>query len=341
MENTTNSNQTAGSSNPNLNPQFTGMPTKHSLLSAQADLNTNSFNKNPIPENLPHTTVSSPAVSSMAAPTASSVAPKPLQNITPVASAHSTSFSNTPIQTQTVKPNPTIQAYSPNFVHPSANNIPSGSGIAGSNHEVVFADSSDEVSTAAPTHAGRHLFILILSTLLIVGLLGGGLYYWYFFLGGKATLNNLMLPGSNNLVDQTSGSPVQNFPINNSASSTNTIKSQPVAPIKTSALKPTVNSSAFGTSETTSPKKVNTGSVTATFSSAEKEKITAYLSNNINRLSPVRSQDSYAVNDVKFDGPNRAIVSYSSSEYDIAAVANVYIDKYGSVKVSSFTILEK
>lgn len=373
MENITNSNQASGSSNPNFNPQFTGMPTKHSLLSAQADLNTNSFNKNPIPDNLPHTTVPSSTLGGSSSLDSSPVPHKPIEVVLPpIYTAPSQNIGTVPAQKpvqaapdsspvfnspmgQTmnrpmnppVKPNPTIQAYSPNFVHPIPSSVPVGMSTISNNqpvanHEVVFADSSEEAPVAAPTHARRHLIILIVSTLLIVGLLGGGFYYWYFFMNGKTVLNGLSTEPADTTADQNT-IPAKSAPVNSQAPiAANPPKSNQVVPAKTNTPKTNVNASAFAGAETATaqPKKTNTAAPVA-FGSAEKEKITAYIADNINRLSPVKSRNLFALTDVEFDGPNRAIVSYSNSEYDISAVANVYLDKSGNVKVTGFSVLEK
>jgi hypothetical protein len=184
---------------------------------------------------------------------------------------------------------------------------------------------------------------LIISTLLIVGLLGGGFYYWYFFMNGKTTLNGLIASPEENTVDQGT-IPAKTAPVNAQApAASNPVKNSQVVPVKAVPAKTTVNASAFAGAETATvqPKKTNTSTAPAVFGSAEKEKITAYFADNINRLSPVKSRDSFAITDVEFDGPNRAIVSYSNSQQDISAVATVYLDKSGNVKVTGFSVLEK
>jgi hypothetical protein len=75
-----------------------------------------------------------------------------------------------------------------------------------------------------------------------------------------------------------------------------------------------------------------------TYSATDQQKITDYLGANINKLAKTTG---YTVDDVSFDGPGRAIVSYSKNGVSRSAVVNAYVDSSGAVRVTSFMVLTK
>lgn len=75
-----------------------------------------------------------------------------------------------------------------------------------------------------------------------------------------------------------------------------------------------------------------------TYSMSDQDKVTAYIRANINKIAKTTG---YVVTDVTFDGPSRAIVTYSRGNTVRSAIVNTSIDSSGNVKVTGFTPLTK
>jgi hypothetical protein len=338
-------NTTTGQSNLN---------TKHSILSAQADLNTGTiFHNDPIPK-------------AAGVPVSQQVQPKPLpesvqeaseefrkrmemEKAKSVASLQSTVDNLAPTVARPVAPAPKPLPQSPSAPLEHAESTkPLNNPFVGMNsarpsmpqhsiamgNDVVFENETTE-TTPVKKSGGGHAVILTISILIILGILGGGAYYWYAYMGGKDMVQKRLNP-ANDSVEGMEKSPVVEKPvpafpaaIRPTVSTTTPVVSKPAV----------VNTNTFAPSApkpvTTTPKKTIT-----TFGDAEKEIVSTYVSTNINKLSRVKSATGFSVEDIRFDGPNRAIVSYSDGDMSVSAVLN-FTYTNGSVKVNSFSILEK
>ncbi len=167
-------------------------------------------------------------------------------------------------------------------------------------------DSFDAKRTFAPLPEAKSshtmLWITILLTVLFLALIGG-VAYWYLKIYSPETMTSATSTGS-------------------TSTKTTTPTPKPTVPVRT-----------------TTP-QVKKPEVKA-FDMSAKEKVTIYIRDNINTLSPKKSSSRYTVTDITFDGPDRAVVEYGNSQVNYTAVAVSYIDANGNVKVTSFTILEK
>ncbi|MBU3668712.1 MAG: hypothetical protein FGM57_01950 [Candidatus Taylorbacteria bacterium] len=337
--------------------------TKHSLLSAQADLNTGtSFHNDPlIPKPMTgEVPVSKPLPKAVEDASAVFAERMKAEQAKSVASLQATvekmspTLSTTPVQPVS-KPLPQT---APVFEHKSAplthaesteplNNPFTGMNTAraqaqqassaahklGSN-DVIFDESINDTGAPQKKDGGRaHSFILYFSILLILGLIGGGVYYWYAYMGGKDMINKSAPSPVNTVKTPTQAKPAapvvpqSEFPA---------VVRQGTTTRPTQAL-----DSAFAPEESAPVAKPTATAKKPMFGDAEKELVSSYINMNINKLSPVKSATGYAVEDVRFDGTNRALVSYSDGSMHIAAVANFTVDSKGSVRVTSFNILEK
>ncbi len=327
----------------NSNTGQSNLNTKHSLLSAQADLNTGTvFHNDAIPPRPVNTPVSQP------------IAPKPLpqsvqdaadefrkrmeaEKAKSVSALQSTVDALSPNHSTSVPPkiasvqlehaestkplnNPFVGM---SMQKPAQHAVPAG-------NEVVF-DSDPSLSQTVPVSNKSHSVILIVSVLVILGLLAGGIFYWYTYMGGKDLVQSRLGNAKNTTegMEKAPGvpKPAQTFP-----AVVRTATTTPPTPTKPQV----VNSNVFAPAKTTTitPKK------TATFGDAEKEIVSSYITTNINKLSRVKSATGFSVEDVRFDGPNIALVSYGDGDLSVSAVLN-FTYTNGTVKVNSFSILEK
>jgi len=85
----------------------------------------------------------------------------------------------------------------------------------------------------------------------------------------------------------------------------------------------------------TAPKPVTTSN---TYTASDRSAVEDYLRQNINKIL---KSSGYVVDDVTFDGPDRAIVSYSKGSIARSAVATTRIDAAGKVVLTGFTVLTK
>lgn len=297
-------NNITGETNSNFN-------NKHSLLSAQADLNTGTvFHNDPAPQ----------------APIEPKPIPKSVQDASDAFALKMREEREKSLASlQATEPKPVHNAFKPEPLTHAESTKPIGNPFVGMSTqsaqankqgEVVFADNIDEVSTP-PQSGKKHLAILLTSVVLIIAALAGGFYYWYEKLGGKDMLssNDTEMP----VVDSTkTAPPAAAFPA--------------AARATTTAPKPTANT--FAPAPATAPKK-------AAFGDAEREIVSAYIAANVNRLSPIKSSSSFTIEDIRFDGVNRALVTYGDSDMSISAVVNFTIDANRTVRITSFNILEK
>jgi len=99
-----------------------------------------------------------------------------------------------------------------------------------------------------------------------------------------------------------------------------------------------VNNSAFPSGVVNNKPAVAPTKTSNTYSATDQQKITAYIEQNINKLAKTTG---YAVDNVTFDGPGRAMVSYSKGSISRSAVVNAYVDSTGAVKVTGFMVLTK
>lgn len=365
-------NNNTNKSEASFNPQFVGMP-KHSILSQQADLNTGSFSKreesavaklqssasssastaqpgagdrgsipvsgtaaNPFQTPKPSTPATTPTAASAISRPDSKPLPQFVSDASeafkakmaeekaksvagPQSNMSSTGFSHSPVSMSMNNSGITNKTTGTHMAGISDLNH-----SLGVNHSVVLPDMEQENSTEVPKHANKHLVILIVSVVIIIGILAGGFYYWYTAMGGKAVL---------------------------AGNSQKTVQNETVpAPQKTTTAQ---QNSAFPAGVTQpaaqKPAAQNTDSANSLFaapangglSDASKQKVIAYLSANINRLSPVKSSIGFSLNDIQFDGKNHVIISYSDNTKRLTAAVNVSVDTSGTVKVSGFTVLSK
>ncbi len=75
-----------------------------------------------------------------------------------------------------------------------------------------------------------------------------------------------------------------------------------------------------------------------TYSMSDQDKVSSFIRANINRIAKT---SGYVVTDVTFDGPSRAIVTYSKGNTVRSAIINTSIDSSGNVKITGFTPLTK
>jgi flagellar basal body-associated protein FliL len=333
-------NSSTNKANESFNPQFMGMP-KQSILSQQANLNTGNVARpastptpastqaslsassaKPTNVNSTPTTASNPFRSSVPTPTASSIMNQPESKPLPQFTAdtsRNTSAGN--MQNMQGAPRSTSSA-------PSMNSAPRMMGAmntTGSDHSVILPDM-EPTQVTQPRGVNKHLVILIVSVIIIVAILAGGFYYWYANMGGRDVLRD-----SANTTQSTSNQKI------------NTVPTQPTSAFPAGITQPVSNIAkpASPNSLFAQPNANTKNTNTKALSGADKEKIIAYISTNINRLSPEKSTYGFALDDVQFDGPNHAIISYSDSARSISAAVNVSINDSGSVRVSGFTVLTK
>lgn len=81
--------------------------------------------------------------------------------------------------------------------------------------------------------------------------------------------------------------------------------------------------------------------VTPALNGSQRDTISTYIRKNINSLSPIKSSKAFTVTDITFDGPDRALVSYTNGTTSYTAVAMFSVGANGAVRVSSFNLLEK
>jgi hypothetical protein len=176
-----------------------------------------------------------------------------------------------------------------------------------------FESSKPFVPVPAQKSSHTMLWIIIFLTVVFLALLGG-VAYWY-----------LKIYSPQNMIEETASTTA---PAGQSVGTTS----------KTFAVPTRSKDAPF--QATTKPQTVKTPEVKE-YSVSDREKVSEYIKNNINSLSPRKSSLRFTVTDITFDGPDRAIVSYKNSRSAYSAVAVSYIDSKGNVKVTSFTILEK
>lgn len=116
-------------------------------------------------------------------------------------------------------------------------------------------------------------------------------------------------------------------------------------PSATSTATSTKSGGATSTKPNASKPAVNTGTKpaapTAPSATTNRQKITDYIKQNINALSPVKASPAFVVEEITFDGPDRSLVRYSNGQTTYIAAVVATVDASGRVVVSSFTILEK
>jgi hypothetical protein len=92
--------------------------------------------------------------------------------------------------------------------------------------------------------------------------------------------------------------------------------------------------------DTSSPANQN-GSQISQSQQTTREKVVAYIRQNINTLSQRKSSKNFTVTNIRFDGASRAIVTYTDGTSIINAVAQFRLDQNGTVRIDDFTILSK
>jgi hypothetical protein len=177
-------------------------------------------------------------------------------------------------------------------------------------------DAFDSKRTFAPiVQKSSHaiLWTIIFLTIVFLAVLGGAAY-WY-----------LKVYSPQNMIEDT-------------ASTTTSVKTNSSVPM---VFTPPVRSKDSLFKATTSTAVKIKSPVVKVYTLSDKDKVIAYIKSHINSLSPRKSSVGFAVSDITFDGPDRAVVDYGNSKATYTAVAVSYIDSKGNVKVTSFTILEK
>lgn len=190
--------------------------------------------------------------------------------------------------------------------------------------------------------------------LILLGGIGYGTYYWYTGMYSGNGISALSSRDENkarveNRDQQSTASANKNtsvFP----TSVTNKVPTQAQTSTTTLA-KP--NSNTFASTSvtvskqatkpvSTQPKSTTKASlVTTPFNTEQRRIVSVYISTNINKIAPVASRSSYSVENVTFDGPQRAIVQYSDAKGVYSAVATASLDTSGTIKITSFIPLEK
>lgn len=176
----------------------------------------------------------------------------------------------------------------------------------------------------------------IIGAILVLLLLAGGGYYWYTYMYLPSTLNT----------EETTQNPTGAMPVQTNTSSNNSLfptsaTKPPVAtpPIAPSLVKPVATQTTTKTTkpaQTTKPTRVITP-----FNQAQRDAVSTYIYNNINKLAYPKSKTAYGVTDITFDGPDRAVVQYSDNKYSYTAIAVASIDTANKVSIVSFSLLEK
>lgn len=305
----------------NTNPTTPNANSKHSLLSAQADLNTGTvFHNSPIPERPASSiTPSQPMVKPL--PQSVQDASEDFRRRMEMEKQKSMTSLQSSVGGTSINHAESTKSYTTAQYMGMSNQKPAG--------QVVFDSDSEHMTTVSGKRNG-HAFILTISILILIGLLGAGVYYWYQYMGGKDLIESKI--NSSVPTQDTPKEPVavpkqvQTFPaIVKTATTTQAVPKTTVT-----------NQNTFAPVKTTvpTPKKTNV------FGDAEKEFVSSYISTNINKLSKIKSSTGFSVEDIRFDGQNRAIVSYGDGDFSISAVVN-FTYSNGVVKVSSFSILEK
>ncbi len=166
-------------------------------------------------------------------------------------------------------------------------------------------------SRASVGSGASHIYLWAIISFVVLLAIGGGAY-WYFFMQG----------GASDMTD-TANTNTQNSAFPAGAINNNPAKPTTSAPVNT---KPTVTKPA---------------TVTPALNGSQRDIIEAFIRKNINSISPRKSSIAFTVTDVTFDGPDRALVSYSNGNVSYTAVVVASVSATGAVRISSFTVLTK
>ncbi len=195
---------------------------------------------------------------------------------------------------------------------PSSNFVPQQKAPIVIDEALLAKKTAEYNKSRAVSSPGNHIYLWSIISFIILLIIGGATY-WYFFMNGTNTELN----------DSTDANASDNSAF-------------PVGAINKNTTNPTTPTN---NSATVTPSKIKT--VTPALNGSQRDLISAYIRKNINSLSPRKSSRAYTVTDITFDGPDRALVSYTNGTASYTAVATASVSANGGVKILSFTLLDK